>query len=187
MVKHPNESRFEFALRLTKALKDNEDIVLSGEYSRPYLDSKTMLDLIYEEIRNPIDPLKGMTAPPMEAPEMTWSLATDMVNVAVKQAYANRDRTVNTVDSEYDMEDEFNAFSPSLLNEPHSEPYKDPALLVDDSFVDTLREKIEASASQTLLHQRNEVVCLPKYQPTKLIDTTDTLREKIEVISGRWA
>ena len=139
MVKHPNESRFEFALRLTRALKDNQyAIIHDGENSDGQLGiiSKTVLDILYDEIMNPVDPLQEpkigewadySTAPPMEAPVMTWSLATDMVNAAVKQLYANH----GYVDK---METEFNEFSPSVMEEA--------APKVDHSFVDALSKTI---------------------------------------------
>ena len=149
MVKHPNESRFEFALRLTKALKDSEQVLMDKNYR---LDSKFVLDILYDEIMHPMDPLQEpkigewadyCTAPPMEAPAMTWSLATDMVNAAVKQAYANRDRTsewfdytpqVEAAQITDDMEDEFNEFSPSVMEEA--------APKVDQSFVDSLKRQL---------------------------------------------
>jgi hypothetical protein len=41
MLLSKNESHFEHALRLTRALKD---------WDEPYMDSKTMLDILYNEI-----------------------------------------------------------------------------------------------------------------------------------------
>jgi hypothetical protein len=56
-IKHPNESLFEMALRLTKAIKDQENRVLStGPYF--FLKSKTLLDIIHDELENPVDPTK---------------------------------------------------------------------------------------------------------------------------------
>ena len=87
MVKHPNESRFEFALRLTKALKDSEDYIIDGDIDGDitYLDSKSMLDVIYNEIMNPVDPLADEIASPIKP-------------------YIG-------------MEREFNEFSPSVMEE----------------------------------------------------------------------
>ena len=87
MVKHPNESRFEFALRLTKALKAQEQFiwVYDVDSRREYIDAKQILDVIYDEVMNPVDPL---------ADEIVQdSLWTD------------------------DMEEEFNEFSPSVMEE----------------------------------------------------------------------
>lgn len=59
MVKHKNESRFEFALRLTKALKAQEQFIWVDDMdsNRQYLDAKQILDVLYDEIMNPVDPL----------------------------------------------------------------------------------------------------------------------------------
>ena len=84
MVKHPNESRFEFALRLTKALKDSENQVIFFYDHEGYLDSKGILDLLYDEIMHPVDPLADEIAPPIKP---------------------------------YAMEEEFNEFSPSVMEE----------------------------------------------------------------------
>jgi hypothetical protein len=100
MVKHPNESRFEFALRLTKALKDAEaQVLLLDDRELVYLDSKAILDVLYDEIMNPVDPLADEIAPPP-----------------------------------YAMEEEFNEFSPSVMEEA--------APKVDQSFVDALKERL---------------------------------------------
>ena len=48
--KLPDESRFEFALRLTKALKDNEAHVIRTDGELMYVDSKSVLDIVYGEI-----------------------------------------------------------------------------------------------------------------------------------------
>jgi hypothetical protein len=104
MVKHPNESRFEFALRLTKALKAQEQFiwVYDVDSNREYLDAKQILDVIYDEVMNPVDPLAGEIAPPIKP---------------------------------YAMEEEFNEFSPSVMEEAVPK--------VDQSFVDTLKRQIE--------------------------------------------
>lgn len=47
-----NESHFEHALRLTNALKDNEFecIKFTHDNGSVYIDSKTVLDILYDEI-----------------------------------------------------------------------------------------------------------------------------------------
>jgi hypothetical protein len=47
-----NESHFEHALRLTNSLKDNEFecIKFTSDNGSVYIDSKTVLDILYDEI-----------------------------------------------------------------------------------------------------------------------------------------
>ena len=141
MVKHPNESRFEFALRLTKALKDKEINIIDGaDYFSTHLDSKTMLDILYKEIMNPVDPLRTVNPyadkPDAEIELYGWGAG--------------------------DMEEEFHEFSPGVMEEA--------APKVDQSLVDALKNQFEAFKSLTVLKpdQSTEVVSGFYYDPMKL-------------------
>jgi len=101
--KLPDESRFEFALRLTKALKDNEAHIIRTDGELMYVDSKSVLDIVYGEIEYEAESWR-------EEYDEEEEIELTADAVALAEARLAALRPIVTADASA-VEDEFNDFA----------------------------------------------------------------------------